>query len=569
MQVILLAVGALSRIDIGAVRATSKSGLFISAVSNRLGASIPRARVLGMILATAVSRLVDPADRTVNFGVEDVETPDAFGWLRLIEVDDKPSNLDDLLQLDFPDGPKMRQQKNAVAHSIPRKPKQPVQPQASKIIAIEEVDDDEGGDSEEDDLPAYQKPDFDPSDSDEDPTLLNRTKPSAPVYIIDLIRQLQADDKPDVVRLALMTAPELIRRKANFGSELSENVQVVASALINMREGITEPEQQHLRQKALLACLVSKPTIIGPWIASTYFEGDFALDQRAAILSTIGLGAREISGYKDSPSTQQPPPPNPFPSKRLPSHLSTIYNSTTSITTQISHHTLQPLALAAADTLSGPNILKIRTFSSRMAAVSKRAQTQSERTKRIPSNLHALLTHSLYLPLCLRMSLILSSSSINFGSSNIFEPHIIRLFLQTLTIVLFCIGPNALQLSECSRETLVLLTALHNIPKLACDAVVLPSLLQLLLTTIDLNIESGGVGEERLVTEFGAMVAELVRWAGELEKGHGVAVPVISEEAGGMPWNVIVAGVQVKWHEVGRKYQGRMLGLMGGEMDDF
>ena len=569
MQVILLAVGALSRIDIGAVRATSKSGLFISAVSNRLGASIPRARVLGMILATAVSRLVDPADRTVNFGVEDVETPDAFGWLRLIEVDDKPSNLDDLLQLDFPDGPKMRQQKNAVAHSIPRKPKQPVQPQASKIIAIEEVDDDEGGDSEEDDLPAYQKLDFDPSDSDEDSTLLNRTKPSAPVYIIDLIRQLQADDKPDVVRLALMTAPELIRRKANFGSELSENVQVVASALINMREGITEPEQQHLRQKALLACLVSKPTIIGPWIASTYFEGDFALDQRAAILSTIGLGAREISGYKDSPSTQQPPPPNPFPSKRLPSHLSTIYNSTTSITTQISHHTLQPLALAAADILSGPNILKIRTFSSRMAAVSKRAQTQSERTKRIPSNLHALLTHSLYLPLCLRMSLILSSSSINFGSSNIFEPHIIRLFLQTLTIVLFCIGPNALQLSECSRETLVLLTALHNIPKLACDAVVLPSLLQLLLTTIDLNIESGGVGEERLVTEFGAMVAELVRWAGELEKGHGVAVPVISEEAGGMPWNVIVAGVQVKWHEVGRKYQGRMLGLMGGEMDDF
>ena len=115
----------------------------------------------------------------------------------------------------------------------------------------------------------------------------------------------------------------------------------------------------------------------------------------------------------------------------------------------------------------------------------------------------------------------------------------------------------------------MLLTALHNIPKLACDAVVLPSLLQLLLTTMDINIESGGVGEGRLVTEFGAMVAELVRWAGELEKGHGVAVPVISEEAGGMPWNVIVAGVQVKWHEVGRKYQGRMLGLMGGEMDDF
>ena len=522
-----------------------------------------------MILATAVSRLVDPADKVMNFGVEDVETEDAYRWLKLIEVDDKPSSLDDILRLDHRAGPKMRQHENAAASSTVRRRNQPVQPQVSKIIAIEEVDDDdEEGDSDQDDLPAYQKPDSDPSDSDEDPTLLNRTKPSAPVYIIDLIRQLQADDKPDVVELALKTASELIRRKASFGSELSENVQVVASALINMRESVTEPEQQQLQQKALLACLVGKPAIIGPWTASMYFEGDFALDQRATILSIIGLGAREMSGYKDSPPTQ-PPPPTPFPSKRLPSHLSAIYTTTTSITNQIEHSTLQPMALAAADKLSGPDILKIRTFSSRMSVQAKQAQTQSERTKRIPHNLHKLLTHSLYLPMCCRMSLILSSSSVHLGSSNIFEAHIIRLFLQSLTIVLFCIGPNALQLSECSRETFLLLTALHNIPKLACDPVVLPSLLQLLLTTMDLNIESGSAGEERLVTEYGAMVAELVSWVGELEKGHGVAVPVIAEEGGGMPWNVIVAGVQMKWYQVGRKYQGRMLGLMGGETDDF
>ena len=111
-----------------------------------------------------------------------------------------------------------------------------------------------------------------------------------------------------------------------------------------------------------------------------------------------------------------------------------------------------------------------------------------------------------------------------------------------------------------------LLTALHHVVKLACDPVVLPALLQLLLTTLDLNVEAGRTAEERLVTEFGPALAELVKWAGELERV--VSVPVAEGEGmDGMPWNVIAAGIQVKWHEVGKKFQGRMLGLMGGDLD--
>ena len=68
---------------------------------------------------------------------------------------------------------------------------------------------------------------------------------------------------------------------------------------------------QDLRLRSLIACLVSKPVIIGPWLASMYFEGDFSLKQRATILTTLGLSARELSGHKDSNS---PEPPS-FPSK--------------------------------------------------------------------------------------------------------------------------------------------------------------------------------------------------------------------------------------------------------------
>ena len=49
----------------------------------------------------------------------------------------------------------------------------------SKIVSIEEILD--SSESDEEDLPIYEKPDSDESDEDEDPTLVQRDKPSAPV----------------------------------------------------------------------------------------------------------------------------------------------------------------------------------------------------------------------------------------------------------------------------------------------------------------------------------------------------------------------------------------------------
>jgi hypothetical protein len=63
------------------------------------------------------------------------------------------------------------------------------------------------------------------------------------------------------------------------------------------------------------------------------------------------------------------------------------------------------------------------------------------------------------------------------------------------------------------------------------------------------------------------MAAELVAWAGNL--GNVVNVPDTGREDGGLPWTVLLAGIQVKWHEVGRKFQGRMLGLVGADLDEF
>ena len=565
-QVILLTVGYLHRMKSEKISRLSRSPQYLHAVSNRLGASLPRARYLGMIVGTAISRLVDGPDKAMKFDMEEMQSGDTKRFLNLVNVDDSIGHMEDLKTKLIMTKTASSKASETPRHNKSRASQKALTNHTSRIISIEEITDDDDIEGDDDGLIPYQKPDEDPSDSDEDPTLIVRSKPKAPVYIPELIKGLQANDNPETVELALKTAPVLIRRKAGFGTELSENINALASALINVQEGMSKAGPQQLRLRSLIACLVAQPAKMGPWFASMYFEGDFSLAQRASLLTTIGLGARELAGYSDDSDLTAEKSKASFPSQRLPHNLASIYAPVNNLAKQLEHTTLQPMALAAADKISGPDILKVRTFSSRLSVEKKTAQKAKERQTRIPKDIHKLLAESIYIPLCCRMTLLLSSRP-NTNATTLFEPHILRLFLQTLTIVLTTLGPHALQLQMVTRETLLLLTSLHVVTKLSTDAVVLPALLQLLLTALDLNVAAGTVAEEQLVTDFGNMISELVAWAGNL--GDVVSVPETGKDEGGMPWTVLVAGVQVKWHEVGRKFQGRMIGLVGADLDGF
>lgn len=563
------------------------SSLLLSAVSNRLAASLPRARFLGMILGTCVSRSIDAERNVMKFDDEDMESAEARWYRNLVDLRDEVGSIESLKTL--PSSPKHTPPKSRLNDRSDRRRK-PASTTSkptglSKVIAIGEIESSSGSDDE--DLVPHQKPDDDPSDSDEDPTLINRSKPMAPVYISSLITQLRSDES-ETLEIALRTAPSLIRRKIGFGTEISENIDTLLSTLINLHEKGGELEEDdfgYLRLHSLIACFLALPEKVGLWLSSIYFEGDFSVSQRAIILTVIGLGSRELAGFEDGRSAGQEPlsePTESFPSKRLPSNLSAIYSSASSpvssIANQISHSTIQPLALSAADSVTGPNVLKIRTFSSRLSKTNQPKKPAS-RKKTIPKSLHHILSTFLFLPICTRLCILTSTSRRSMAAYPFFGPHLLRLTLQTLTLLLSTIGPSARQLHTLTREALVLLTTLHTLPpETSLDQTVLPAILQLLLTVLELNTDgaAGPVVEERLVTEFGESCAELVMWVQGL--GGVVAQPAEAEEEGdggkgkgkgmgkgmGMPWTVLAAGIQVKWMEVGRKFQGRMLGLMGG-----
>jgi telomere length regulation protein len=204
----------------------AKSTYHVNGMSNRIGAASPRARFLGIAVGTAVSKMVDKPELQLKIELEGTEVEEARWYERLTKVDDKLGSISDL------------QTKPTTASSTgrpPSKPKPVVKVAKSPGITeiqgprvIEVLSDSEDEDA---DLVTYGKPDSDPEDSDDDPTAINRNKPTAPVYIRDLVAGLRDQENYDRHELALATAASLIRRKTNFGTEVTDHLEELATTL--------------------------------------------------------------------------------------------------------------------------------------------------------------------------------------------------------------------------------------------------------------------------------------------------------------------------------------------------
>ncbi|KAL4966055.1 telomere length regulation TEL2 family protein [Aspergillus stella-maris] len=569
-QIILLAAGYLQRLDPSEMKSIGRSGVFLNTVSNRLAASSPRARFLGMIIGTAVSQLIEQPGKVMKFDLEEMESNEAARYLNLIHTRDEIGSLESIkTPSDTSSQPRQAPTKKSASAAAARGPGKPSHGTA-KIVAIEEIEDSDEED-DDDDLIPYEKPDEDPSDEDEDPTLIHRNKPTAPVYIRELIIYLRDTENLDRHELAISTAPSLIRRKTGFGTELAEHTEELALVIVGLQEQSKFPKFHELRLQSMIALIVSQPLKMGRWFAAVFFDGDLSQAQRSAVLTALGLSARELAGVgaDDAKAMGLPAlPDSSFPSKKLPPALEAIYQNDedqspiASITRGIAQASLQPLAADAADSLSGPNALKVRTFSSRMEVEKRRQQREAHRQKSTVKDLYKVLAEGFFYPLTGRFEIMMMQfTSLTAPSHNpFFAPHLLTLFIQTLTLTLSTMGPHTPYLSTLTSQTLTFLLSLHARP-LASEPTILAALLQLFLTTIDLNVEFGSTGEERLVNEFATQVIELREWVGEIFDG----TPAVGDQSDPREMTrTLAAGVMVKLGEMMESYQGRLMGVGSG-----
>ncbi len=218
-------------------------------------------------------------------------------------------------------------------------------------------------------------------------------------YILDLIDGLRDTDDYERQRLALANAASLIRRKASFGTEVSEHIEELATLLVGLSAKFEMERFQELRLQGMIAVLVAQPLKMGQWFSRTFFEGDYSMAQRASILTTLGMGARELAGFKEQDAAltgADLASENNFPSKMLPKNLHKTYaieaTPLDAAAKRLEKIMIQPLAVDAADKITGPNALKVRTFSSRM-------EVEKKRKKAIPNDLAKIVAEGFFFPL--------------------------------------------------------------------------------------------------------------------------------------------------------------------------
>jgi telomere length regulation protein len=407
---------------------------------------------------------------------------------------------------------------------------------------MEVLDDSE----EDDDLVPYAKPDSDPEDEDEDPTMINRDKPKAPVYIRDLMAGLNDSENYDKHSLALKSAAALIRRKTSFGKEVSDHALELASILVGLGDTFDMEDFLELRLQALIAVLVSSPAQMAPWFARQVFDGDYSLSQRTTVLSVLGLGARELAGYKDEDEDLNPKlAGTSFPSKQLPERLHKMYTAERNappvarIASKLERSMIQPMALDAADKMSGPNVLKVRTFSSRM-------EVEKKRKKVIPNALAKIVAEGFFFPLTGRWWQNLQA----YGAENVhFQPFLLSTYLKTLSLILHAAGSGTISLPQMTAEFWELILSVRT--NALADVSVLEAVLFATLTLLDMNED-----KRRLAEEHSKQLIETQEW-----------VELVFDRVGGGDEEgerirMLAASVLMKTREVVDKYQRLLVGDM-------
>ncbi|KAK7540773.1 telomere length regulation protein-domain-containing protein [Phyllosticta citribraziliensis] len=505
-QVLLISSGYVHRSDPMFLFTVARSSVHMSGTSNRLSASSLRARFLGMVTAMAISELIDKPDKRLKFDIPQTESAEAQWYLQLVRINDSIGNLDDVSAERKTDDKSSSMSKKApkFEHQCgPLKEKEAVTTATGPRI-VEILDSDQ-----DDDLIPYAKPDSDPEDDHEDPTLVTRNKPTAPVYIRDLLAGLREAEDYDKHHLALSTAASLIRRKTNFGKEVKDSLDELAFVLTNLKDQFNMDEFEEMRQQGLIAVLLAEPEEMGPLFVHSFYTGDFSISQRAAILTALGLGARELADFgDDDENNSKDKASSSFPTKTLPPALHKIYSADDSKTpidamsNQLKQRLISPLALDAADKLTGPSALKVRTFSSRMDVAKRR--------RVINNALAKVVAHGIFFPLTGGWWAYARASGMNRGGGGagngiLHSPHVLPLLLKTLAIVLHAAGPATLSLPQMTAELLDLLLSLRAVA--VADAAVLEAVLFALLAAMEVN-EDG----EQLVRDQARELLETQEW---------------------------------------------------------
>ncbi|OAA34075.1 Telomere length regulation protein [Beauveria brongniartii RCEF 3172] len=246
----------------------------MNSISNRIASTQEKARILGMVVGESLSALVDKGKSKLDFHMDEMETEEIESLKSLTGVSNSVGPFEELREAS--------QAVRLAASSTPFQ-KQTTRPKKKKPVPRTSTVDNlpkaiiEGlnsSDEEDDGLVPYSKG-SDPKDSDDDAELVQRNKVKPPVYIRDVITYFQDVENYDKQKLALRTAPTLVRRKANYGTEVRDHAEELAGILGGLQDKFELDGFSETQLEGMVALMVAQPQSMAPWEVAGFDTGTF------------------------------------------------------------------------------------------------------------------------------------------------------------------------------------------------------------------------------------------------------------------------------------------------------
>jgi len=247
----------------------------MAGVKTRLDSSLPAVRRLGMIVAGVASTRIHPDGPPLRFQYEEDElSRELLALAAPPPVADSPSEAEASPAVETPD-------RWSTDGGVPQ-----AQPEGL------------GSDLDSDD-------ELVPYDMSGDQELKSG---KAPAYVRDCVEALTSSEDWERWEAALRALEGLIVRSPAAAREVSVEL---AKVLLHLEEKTSVVGFEGLRQRALVAVVVTDPAPVAEYLTSQFYALNFSLRQRMDILDVLTLAAQELSRPGRLPKAPQCGSPSP------------------------------------------------------------------------------------------------------------------------------------------------------------------------------------------------------------------------------------------------------------------
>ncbi|XP_032281555.1 telomere length regulation protein TEL2 homolog isoform X2 [Phoca vitulina] len=247
----------------------------MAGVKTRLDSSLPAVRRLGMIVAGVASTRIHPDGPPLRFQYEEDElSRELLALAAPPPVADSPSEAEASPAVETPD-------RGSTDGGVPQ-----AQPEGL------------GSDLDSDD-------ELVPYDMSGDQELKSG---KAPAYVRDCVEALTSSEDWERWEAALRALEGLIVRSPAAAREVSVEL---AKVLLHLEEKTSVVGFEGLRQRALVAVVVTDPAPVAEYLTSQFYALNFSLRQRMDILDVLTLAAQELSRPGRLPKAPQCGSPSP------------------------------------------------------------------------------------------------------------------------------------------------------------------------------------------------------------------------------------------------------------------